>query len=183
VVEIFKSEQRIAFYEQVLQRVRNIPGVQFVAGTSDIPLTGSEDVDAIFIEGQPLPLSLDKMPLVLRHAITGDYLRTLRIPLLQGREFTDHDDAKNPGVALANEAFVKRYIPGENPLGKRIRFGGPNEDSPWLTIVGLVADVRHTALEQDAKAQVYLPFLQHGHEEMSLVLRTTGDPSIGERNS
>ena len=176
-----KQEQRIAFYGQVLQRIRAIPGVQMAAGASDIPLTGSEDVEAMYIEGQPPPPSLDKMPLVIPHYVSADYLKTLRIPLLQGRDFTDHDDANSPNVMIVNEAFVRRYLPGENPLGKRVRFGGPNSDDPWQTIIGLSADVRHTSLEQDAKVQAYIPFVQNGWREMALVLRTAGNPLIADK--
>jgi len=176
-----KEEARIAFYKQVMQRIHDIPGVQSATWASAVPLTGSENVDALSIEGQPPAPSLDKMPLALEHSITPEYMQTLRIPLLRGRDFTEHDDAKSPGVALVNEAFVKRYFPGEEPLSHRIKFGPPGENSVWISIVGIVGDVRHSGLDQEAKAAVYLPALQRGHDDMALILRTSGDASIIER--
>jgi putative ABC transport system permease protein len=176
-----KPEQRIVFYNQVMQRIVGIPGVQSAALTSNIPLTGSENIDAISIEGQPPAPSLEKMPLILELAITPGYLQTLRIPLKKGRDITEHDDANSPRVALVNDAFVRRYIPGEEPVGRRVRFGLPEQNEPWVTIVGLVGDVRHSGLDQEAKAAMYLPVIQRGYDDMSLVLRTTGDPTIIER--
>src|SRR5262249_8083315 len=121
------------------------------------------------IEGQPRPRP-DETPIFWRRIIDTAYFRVMRIPLLRGREFTEQD-AGIPRVAIINETMAHRFWPGADPLGKR--FGSGDR---WLTIVGIVGDVKFTSLTKDADPEFYEPYRQASIAEMILVVRTASDP-------
>ncbi len=124
-----KVEQRMAFYQQVVARLKALPGVASVAGTSAIPLSGVEIGAGVLIEGRPQADSMDKLPLSKVEAVTVDYFRTLGILLIQGRGFTEQDNKDAPAVVIINETFARRYLPGEDPIGKRLKVGADPDDS------------------------------------------------------
>jgi putative ABC transport system permease protein len=153
----FKGEQIPLFYQQVLERVRALPGVQSAVLARNLPMSGADPSMAISIEGTAPPPS--QVPIVTRfRAIGPDYFSGLQTSLLSGREFTEHDTAASPKVAIVSESLAKLYWPKENALGKRLKpdlTGGE-----WYTVVGVVADVRHWAADVDVEPTAHYPYTQ-----------------------
>jgi len=118
--------------------------------------------------------SSDRMERIAFAAVSSDYFRTMDIPLRRGRFFSESDGEGAPGVAIVNESFVRRYFPDEDPLGKRVET--PFQRNEFLTIVGVVGDVRQMGLDKEGDPQIYRSYLQAGTSFMSLMVRTTGDP-------
>jgi len=170
-----KVEQRMAFYQQVIARLKALPGVASVAGTSAIPLSGMEIGAGVLIEGRPQADSVDKLPLSKSEAVTADYFRTLGILLIQGRWFTEQDNKDAPAAVIINETFARRYLPGEDPIGKRLKVGADPDES-WQSIVGIVRDIKHRTLEEEPQPEVYTPYLQTSDWALGIVVRTTSDP-------
>ena len=114
---------------------------------------------------------------MIQHTVvTPGYFRTMGIPLLYGRDFTDADAKDKPGVTIVDERLAREYWPNENPVGKRIRFGPPENNEPWHTIIGVAGTVRHERMQEDTNESVYLPHLQIPVNGLSLVTRTTSNP-------
>jgi putative ABC transport system permease protein len=153
----FKGEQIPLFYQQVLERVRALPGVQSAVLARNLPMSGADPSMAISIEGTAPPPS--QVPVVTRfRAIGPDYFSGLQTSLLSGREFTEHDTAASPKVAIVSQSLAKLYWPKENPLGKRLK---PEvTGSEWCTVVGVVADVRHWAADVDVEPTAHYPYTQ-----------------------
>ncbi|HTQ60272.1 MAG TPA: ABC transporter permease [Candidatus Solibacter sp.] len=170
-----KSEDApaVAFYDQVLQRVRAIPGVKAVGIVSQLPLGGNLDMYGIHVEGKTLP-NPEEDPSADRYSISPGYLRAMRIPLLSGREFEARDVAASPKVVLVNETMALKFWPGEDPLGKRLRMG--DTKGPWRTVVGVVGDVLHRGLDAPHTLQIYLPTAQFTDSTAVLAVRTETDP-------
>ncbi len=171
----YTSKQQIAnFYEQLTERLQNLPGVQNAAAANIIPLGGMNSTSSIRIEGRPEP-KLGEGPEANFRTVTNSYFHAMQIPILRGREFTSQDSDKGQSVVAVNEAFAKRYWPGEDPVGKRVRFNGPVNREPWQTVVALVGNVRNQ-LDRPAPAEMYFPLRQQTQSTMALVVRTTTDP-------
>lgn len=169
VTKYAKPEQRFDFYGRVLDRVNAMPGVQTASMVSLIPFGGSNTGRNFLIEGQPPPRPEDT-PVFWRRIIDPHYFGVMRIPLIRGREFSSQD-AGTPRVAIINETMARRYWPDTDPLGKR--FGsGPY----WLTVVGIVGDVKFTSLTKAAEPEFYEPYRQASLPDMILTVRTLSDP-------
>jgi putative ABC transport system permease protein len=166
---------RAAFYNALVQRVKTYPGVASAAVVNYLPLGGSNSSDAYLIEGEPEPAPGQENDGRYRVA-TPDYFRTMQIPIVRGRGFTEQDKAGAPPVVIVNEAFVRKHWPGQDPLGKRIRFYGPPERAPWMEIVGVVADVKHE-LNLPVTPEYYLPHAQDPWNAMVVVAKTNVDPA------
>jgi len=108
--------------------------------------------------------------------VSPGYFRTLGIPLVAGREFVAHDDTGAPPVVVVSESFARKYWNGEDPIGRRIKMGGRESDSPWVTVVGVAGDVRHAGLAAAALPTYYRPYLQRTEEIMTLIVRAKADP-------
>jgi putative ABC transport system permease protein len=152
------SGQRIAdFYREVAERIQAVPGVQSAAVARNVPMSGTDPSMPIEVEGkQPVPVQGE---IVTRYrAVGGDYFHTLQIATLQGRSFGETDTASAPAVAIVSESLAKRYWPGQNAVGKRIKpkFKG----SQWCTVVGVVNDVRHWGADVDIEPTAYYPYTQ-----------------------
>ncbi|HVG11147.1 MAG TPA: ABC transporter permease [Thermoanaerobaculia bacterium] len=163
--------QQAAFYRELRERVAALPGVQAVAFVNDLLLQGGTN-GGITIEGRTFPP--ESQPMAQKRIISPGYFDVLRTPVVAGRAFDDRDAEGATAVVVVNQAFVRRYFPGESPLGKRVDFG-------WNTtgmqqIVGVVGDVRETALHQPAEPMIYIPLAQRPEAWGFLVLRTSGDP-------
>ena len=152
------SEQRIPlFYQQVVERLRSLPGVQSAVLARNLPMSGTDPSMSITIEGTPPPAS--EIPVVARlRAIGPDYFSGLQTSLLGGREFTEHDTGASPRVAVVSESLAKLYWPNENALGKRLKPGMPGGD--WYVVVGVASDVHHWAADIDIEPTVYYPYTQ-----------------------
>jgi putative ABC transport system permease protein len=164
-----KPEQRFDFYQRVLDRVNGMPGVQTASMVSLIPFGGSNTGRNFLIEGQPPPRPEDT-PVFWRRIIDPNYFRLVRIPFIRGREFS-LQDAGTPRVAIINETMARRYWLNTDPLGKRF---GPGQY--WLTVVGIVGDVKFTSLTKAAEPEFYEPYRQAPVPDMILTVRTLSDP-------
>jgi putative ABC transport system permease protein len=172
--EKYKEEsQNAAFYSDLVQRVKAQPGVESAAVVNHLPLGGSNSSASFLVEGAPVPAPGDGN--MGRYRVcTPEYFTTMQIPILKGRAFTDQDKAGAARVVIVNETLARNYWPGQEAIGKRIRFDGP--DNPWMEIVGVSKDVRHE-LTLEVTPEYYLPHAQDGWSSMVLVARTTVDPA------
>jgi putative ABC transport system permease protein len=170
-----EGDQRAAFFKQLVERVRSLPGVQGASATATLPLSGGNWGRSLTVEGYPV-LPVGQAPMIQHTVVTPGYFRTMGIPLLYGRDFTDADTKDKPGVTIVDERLARAYWPNENPVGKRIRFGPPENNEPWHTIVGVAGTVRHERMQEDTNESVYLPHLQIPVNGLSLVTRTTSNP-------
>ena len=162
-------ERQSAFYDNLLDRVRRIPGVQAAGAALNLPMAGTMN-GAFSIEGRTWP-SAEQPPEAAKHVVTPGYLDALGIPLLRGRAFTATDRAGAPGVALVNQTVARRFWPGQEPLGRRIQVLGDG----WQEIVGVVGDVRLEGLDQATRLETYLPFDQWPYHTMYLAVRHDAD--------
>jgi predicted permease len=163
--------QQIAFYNRVLNAVHALPGLQAAAVSSALPLNTSR-ISPALPEGQPA-VPFGQRPILNIQTISPDYAKVLRIPLLRGREFTDHDDAEAPGVAMVNQTLVRRFWPNDNPIGKHILLG---QRQPPVEVVGVFGDLKNATLGDDAAPEVMLPFPQLPWPLLNLSVRAAGDP-------
>jgi putative ABC transport system permease protein len=153
----FSGDRIPLFYQQVLDRLRVLPGVQSVVLARNLPMSGVDPSMAIAIEGTPPPASQTALVTRLR-AIGPDYFSGLQTSLLSGREFNEHDTAAAPHVAVVSDSLAKLYWPGENALGKRLKPAMPGGE--WCMVVGVAADVHHWAADIDIEPTVYYPYTQ-----------------------
>ena len=171
------SERRSRFYTEALARIRTIPGVTMAGATSDLPYTSRGNTMALQIEGQPQP------PGVIQDAlfrlVSVDYLQTIGARLVQGRFLEADDRADSASVVVVNETLAREYWPGQSPLGHRIDTGTGDGSPRWMTIVGVVADVRERGLDLAMKPGVYVPYTQTAitfFQPSELAVRTTREP-------
>jgi len=162
-------QQRAFFFEQALDRIRRLPGVQSAGMTSALPLTGNPDF-GFTIEGRT-PSAPGDVPQTGWRAISPDYLQTMGIPLRRGRYFSGQDHEKAAVVAIINETMARRFWSDEDPLGKRIKLGGPQRPYPWMEIVGIVGDVKHDGLDTLVGPEMYMPYAQTPFSQMPAGLR------------
>ena len=167
----------VEFARGVLVQANRLPAVETVAVVSPLPFGPGGWQAGITIEGMPDPAPQDN-PTVDAAAISPDYFRTMGIPLIQGRWFTEEDDARGPGVVLVSQTMARRFWPDQDALGQRLKFGPYSSERPWLTVVGIVGDVRRLGLETAPRAEFYVPYAQRPNavRTMSLVARTTTAP-------
>ena len=173
-----KNENIIAFYDRFLERLRALPGVESASAIIPLPLSGSNMVTDFDMEEHPLPEG--QRPGAPVRVIGTDYFKTMAIPLRQGRAFDQNDRMDSPPVVIVNERFAKKFFPGQNVIGKRIKpgFAADNSGEKMREIVGVVGNVKHLSLKNDDSPELYLPRTQIPFETMSLVIRTNvSDPS------
>jgi putative ABC transport system permease protein len=162
-----------AFFQEVVSRVEALPGVTSAAAVVTLPYDGNDIALALFIEGRPPAEPGQRRELGLQ-MVTPGYFRTLGIPLRRGRDFASTDTADTAPVVLVSEAAVRRFWPDEDPIGKRIRLGSPEDG--WRTIVGVVGDVRHGGPAEEPRPEVYVPVRQSAFPFMQFVVRTRQEP-------
>jgi putative ABC transport system permease protein len=172
-VKYANDAQQIEFFRRAMERISSIPGVEAVGAIFGLPYSG-DDISASFsIEGQPDP-GPGKRPRAGARMIAPDYIRTMGIPLIKGRMFNDQDGFDAPKVMLINETLARRFFPGQDPIGKRLK-----QALKGITgeIVGVVGDVRDRALGKEAPPEFYLPYTYMMAGSMSITARVkTGDP-------
>ncbi len=166
-----KAEPLIAFYQQVLEKVQSIPGVQSVGLATALPLSGDYWAMSLPIEGQPPPRPGEE-PILWHRSVNRDYFRTMQIPLRRGRLFTEQDRRGSQGVVIINEAMARRFWPGEDAIGKYLGKGG----AEWLEIVGVVGNVRHQDLTREPMVEVFFHYPQNPPPRATLAVR--GDPKV-----
>lgn len=166
----YDKARQVLFFDDVLRRVRSVPGVRSATIDSALPLNPSRFSPAL-AEGQP-EVPLAQRPLFNIQTMSPGYVETLRQPLVAGREFTAHDGPADPKVIMVNEAAARRFWPSQNAVGKHILLG--RMPAP-IEIVGVLGDVRNINLAADTQPEIYLPFAQLPTSSMNLVVRTSGD--------
>ena len=162
------------FFEQALDAVRHVPGVESAAFTSQLPLSGNPMIYGVHFEAGPNASSAAPQG-AYRNLVTPGFFETMRIALRQGRVLDARDVAGAPPVVVISESFARRAFPGQNPIGQRLHVGDP--DRPWFTVVGVVGDVKHTSLAYEAEDAVYLTPGQWFFAEPAhwVVVRARGD--------
>jgi putative ABC transport system permease protein len=173
-----KDPAVLNFWQQVLDGVSALPGVEGAAVGTHIPLTDSHGRTDITIEGMALPRP-GNYPHPDVHTISPGFVATLGIPLLRGRTFTDADNENAPLVGMINATLARRFFPNEDPVGKRFVFGHPSAKNPpkWCTIVGVVSDTKMYGLANPARLEVYVPFRQDANSDMTLLVKSGADPA------
>jgi putative ABC transport system permease protein len=173
-----ETARQVAFFEQAVERVSSLPGVEAAGVTTDIPLFGGNST-GFNVEGHP-PYAPGQRPLVEYRSISPGYFRAMGITLLKGRTFSEQDRGDAPGVVIINETLARRYFPDGDPIGKRLGFSGPTD---WREVIGVARDTRNYGLEEEVKPEAYMPYTQSapGYLEgsisgMILVVRTASDP-------
>jgi putative ABC transport system permease protein len=167
--------QRVEFYEQLLSRVENVPGVSSAGAIDIVPISGAGDNSATLqIDGRP-PYEKGQEPYVQYRVATPGYFDAIGTGLRQGRVFGKQDDSRVARVVLANETLARRFFPGETAIGRRLRIGrGPELHE----IIGIVADVKNDDLEERADPAVYVPFAQASRRAMNLVVHSNLEPAL-----
>jgi putative ABC transport system permease protein len=173
-----KDPAVLNFWQQVLDRVSALPGVEGAAVGTHIPLTDRHGRADVTIEGmaQPAPGNYPHPDI---HTVSPKYVETLGISLLRGRSFTDDDNEKAPLAGMINAMVARRFFPNEDPIGKRFLIGHPSatNSSKWYTIIGVVSDTKLYGLANPARLEVYLPFRQSPSNGMALVVKSSADPA------
>ena len=171
----YSDKQQIDFYTQLLERLQSVPGVASAAAVTPLPLSGDNAIITFQIEGRPVPKAEE--PSADIKVITPNYFHTMNIPLLGGRDFSLHDDAKAPAVVIVNQAFAQKFFPNENALGKHIQPGASNSGKPPMReIVGIAANVKSRKLNVQDLPEYYIPDTQLNFGSMSVCLRTSVEP-------
>ena len=172
-VKYRSPEQQIVFFQQLLMRIKALPGVQSVGATTSVP--SAMDFTYNFeIEGRP-PIAQGALPSAKFYVITPDYFQTMSIPVLHGRAFTEQDVVGAARVVVINETLARHYFPNENPLGKRINI---TDGPPTMReIVGVVSDIKQIGLDQATPPQIYESYFQNPFSSMSLMIRTANSPA------
>ncbi|MGB7023264.1 MAG: ABC transporter permease [Candidatus Acidiferrales bacterium] len=168
------------FCQEMTQQIGAISGVESVSAVAHLPLGGGGAGRGFIIEGRPAPSPGDA-PGAEYSVACPHFLRTMGIPILEGREFTDADTASASGVIVINQAMARRYWPKEDALGKHLKIGGADSTGPWLSIVGISADFRHDGLDQKPRPSFLRPFTQAAWPTMTVVLRTASAPAAFEK--
>jgi putative ABC transport system permease protein len=169
-----KPAAQLTFWQQLLDRVQAIPGVQGSAIGTVVPFTGNHSRSNIWFDGQPKP-ALGHFPHPDHHSVSTGYFDAMGQPPLLGRSFTDADNETALSVGLINSRLANRYFPNGDAIGGRFTFGGKNPI--WITIVGVVADTKLYGLENPSRFEVYQPFRQSPDDKATLVVRSSNDPS------
>lgn len=169
------GQEALGFYEQLMRRIREAPGVESVAGVDPLPLSDSNVTTEFMMEGHPKRGPDEKHEAGMR-AITPEYFQVMRIPVIKGRSFTEHDNAKAPFVAIINKSLSERFWAGENPLGKRIGFQKADGQQQWYEVVGVAGDVKHERLDVETKPEIFLSYGQYPKRFMTLVVRSSQYP-------
>ncbi|HEX4641643.1 MAG TPA: ABC transporter permease [Chthoniobacterales bacterium] len=166
-------------YSRLLQRLSEMPGVESVAANNSPPFVPQRPWNRSEVVGERQPVAAQSLnPVANFQTVSPDYFRVLRSPLVRGRFFTEGDKLDAPRVCIVGERLAKAVWPNEDPIGRKLRLGGPNivaEPDDWLTVVGVVADIRHQALEREAGPDIYTPSLQMAWKQMHFLVRARGN--------
>jgi putative ABC transport system permease protein len=168
-----EGDQYLHFFRQLDERLRTLPGVEEVGGSTRIALKNYNWTGDLTVEGR----DPENYYREVRHKeVTPSYFRTMRIPFMAGREYTEADNTNSTPVIVVNQALADQYFPGENPLGRRVKFTKPTIDSPWQTIIGVVKGEKQDGLDAEIKPEIYQSYLQRPLPQMTFVVRTANNP-------
>jgi len=159
-------------YDDILERSRQVPGVESVALSDSLPPSYQSDADTFMIQGQVLAPG-ESNPAVSVVIVSGEYFPTMRIPLLKGRFFTPQDKLSGPGVTIISESLARHFFPKRDPIGQHLKWSGPDNKVPYMEIVGVVGDVKYTGLQNDTDDAYYMPYTQVVGKRMFVVARSS----------
>ena len=180
----YGSPQAVSlFYRDALDRIRALPGVVAAGATHALPFSGMDSVRPFIREGES-PAG-ENAPNAEYRLVTPGYFAAMGIPVARGRDFTASDTVGQPGAIIVNESFARQFLGGKEPIGQRLRQAGDNPEIPWMTVVGVVGDVRHSGLAAEMRPEMFWPepqatwgaTLNRHRRGLTLVVRTTGDPA------
>jgi predicted permease len=166
-----QTDSRSQFITSIVEQIRALPGVRNVAATHRLPMTGNSGL-GIQVEGQPAPQS-GQSPFVIYRSITPEYFNVMGIPLVRGRTFDSRESQAGGPVIVVNQSMAARFWPGQDPIGKRIR---SSADSPWVTVVGVVADSKENRLDAESQAGMYMPYPSVPIQAMIVVVELATEP-------
>ncbi len=172
----YPEQKQREFYRDALARIEALPGVASATLGLSLPVQGSNWNSIFIVSNQPVPERAN-LPSAAFNPVSTRYFETLGIRLLRGRPFTEADGPGAATVAVINETLAKRLWPDEDPIGKRLKQGWPEDDHPWREVVGVVADVSLEGIDRDVPMQAYLPLPQAPTSGLSLVVRAAGEPT------
>jgi putative ABC transport system permease protein len=167
-----ENPSNLAYMTELLNRVKGLPGVQSAAVVEGPPLWGGAGEAAFTIEGRA-PLRPNELQNAAINFCSPEYFHLLKLRLIRGRLFDQHDGPVSPPIVVIDESMARRYFPHEDPIGKRMKLTPPE----WQTVVGIVADVRQISIIDEPAPQVYFPYAQHPLSRMRLLVRSAGDPA------
>lgn len=169
--------KRAGFVKEVLRRTSELPGVQYAAigAGNGVPLMDTNRPGSFTIEDQPV--TDDNLPRTKFASVSADYFRVLGTPLIRGRYFTPGDDENAPRVILVDETLAQRYFSNTDPIGQRIKPGRRESNNTWLTIVGIVGNIKNEGFDQPDQPHLYIPILQNPGYAMAVYVRTNGNPA------
>ncbi|HKQ73275.1 MAG TPA: ABC transporter permease [Blastocatellia bacterium] len=172
-----EPQQASLFFQQLIEKVRAIPGVNAAGAISILPLSGGYSRTSIAIEGRAEMTELlpQARPRIHPRVVTPDYFQAMGIRLISGRLFAPQDDSAAPLVALINQRAAQAYWPGQNPLGRRVQIGG---GAPWREVVGVVGDVKDQGMDKDVNPEVYFSWAQTSQRNGTLVVRGANVSSL-----
>ena len=175
--ELYPTEtEQDSFFQQAVREIAALPGVRSASACSMIPLLGSNSNSGISVEDHPISDPADTV-FIGNEAVVPGYLRTMGIPLIEGRDFTDFDRSEAPAVLIINNLMAKHFWPNESAIGKRVKFGKPDSSNPWTEIVGVMGDHRQTSLDTVPRFEALYAQAQFPSPAMTFVVRTGGDPA------
>jgi putative ABC transport system permease protein len=166
------------FYRRVIERVAALPGVESVAAADSLPFSGQNGGDQIRIEGRPPVTTIDLSTQSEVSVVTTDFAKTMGIPLLSGRFFTERDNTDSTPVVVISERAAQQYWPGEDPLGKRLAFGLSNDHMVWREVIGIVKGIANAGLDRPQRPHVYAPVRQLTFPANFLLVRSTLPPKV-----
>jgi putative ABC transport system permease protein len=173
--ELDKEPQRRAFFDGLQERTVAIPGVESAGFVSELPLDHQGNDTYVTIAEHPPVRPADRLDVDFR-VVAGDYFQAMRIPLLEGREFTPRDTADSSFTVLINEPFAKRFFAGEDPVGKHLQIYEGKPEFVTREIVGVVGGIKHIALQEALRPEMFLPYAQSAQLRMNIVVRSARNP-------
>jgi putative ABC transport system permease protein len=170
------NQEQQVFFEEIRRRIEGLPGVVHASAVSNLPLGGNDWGRWYTVEGEPEPAA-GMSPVANNRVITPGYLKTLGIQIRRGRAFHNRDGQQDsPQVVIINDALAQRHWPNQDPIGQRIKYGDFDSSHSWMTIVGVVNDVRHYGLAQQIRPGIYVPLRLYAMNSMTLAIKTGSDP-------
>ena len=172
----YKADAQVRnFYQRLMERLRQLPGVQMAGGSTDLPLKAGWN-HLFTAEGYRPPPGAN-LNFSNHSVILGQYLQTMGVPLLRGRYFTEQDNDRSTHVLIISQSLARRYWPNGDAIGKRLKWGPAESNDVWLTIVGVVGDVKQSTLEVETTPHTYEPFLQNTGSSLNVAIRASGEPA------
>ncbi|HST22681.1 MAG TPA: ABC transporter permease [Blastocatellia bacterium] len=169
--------QVIAFHNLLLEKIKALPGIESASTRSFTPVASDAPYAYLSFAIEGVPVDVANRSVAYYNAVSPDYFQTMRIPVLKGRQFDEHDVRKAQNVTIVNETAARRFFSDEDPIGKRVSLNDENPtEEDWVTIIGIVKDTKPRALDRESVAEMYMPYDQQPELGMSLMIRTTNKP-------